>query len=223
MIGGAVLFDIDKIFTVGGVQNYDVADEPASPRAYTIDISLPDDPIGPRVVRLPDMAWGRTTLNVVALPNGMVAVVGGQTNTRPFSDDFAVLSVEMYDPAAQSWFEFSQPLTTARNYHSAALLMKDGRILAGGGGLCSTGCDIHTTWVRDNKCHFESQRAARPASSYLRHCLSAMIRRCTSEPLQRGHRDPAVPAGVQRHACRPSNRRRRPLNVRARRSYGNSG
>jgi galactose oxidase len=155
MIGGAVMFDIDKIFTVGGVQNYDLAGEPSSPRAYVIDISSPDDPEGPTVERLPDMAWGRASLNVVALPNGMVVVVGGQTNTRPFSDDFAVLSVEMYDPSSKSWFEFSQPLTTARNYHSASLLMKDGRIVVGGGGLCSSGCDIYTTWVRASECLVE--------------------------------------------------------------------
>jgi galactose oxidase len=149
------MFDVDMIFTVGGVQNYDLADEPSSSRAYIIDISNPDDPSGPAVERLPDMAWGRASLNVVALPNGMVVVVGGQTNTRPFSDDFAVLSVEMYDPSSKSWFEFSQPLTTARNYHSAALLMKDGRIVVGGGGLCHI-CDINTSWVRATECHCRS-------------------------------------------------------------------
>jgi hypothetical protein len=53
----------------------------------------------------------------------------------------------MYDPFSKAWFEFSQPLKKARNYHSVALLLRDGRVLCGGGGLCATDCDLETEFV----------------------------------------------------------------------------
>jgi galactose oxidase len=145
MNGGAVMFDIGKVFTAGGSESYDYSGAPASNRAYIIDISSPGRE--PMVERQPDMAWRRSLLNVVALPNGMIVVAGGQTNTELFSDNFGVLHVEMYDPVRKAWFEFSQPLKKARNYHSVGLLLRDGRVLCGGGGLCATDCDLETEFV----------------------------------------------------------------------------
>ena len=40
------------------------------------------------------------------------------------------------------------PLAIPRNYHSVALLMPDGRVFTGGGGLCGAGCDTN---------HFDGQ------------------------------------------------------------------
>jgi galactose oxidase len=161
MNGGAVMFDIGKIFTVGGSSNYDFAYEAASNRSYIIDISSPGR--GPVVERQPDMAWRRSLVNVVALPNGMIVVLGGQTNTQLFSDKFGVLRVEMYNPVSKAWVEFSQPLKIARTYHSVGLLLRDGRVLCGGGGLCGYGCDFYTDYVSGDAVVRANSNANRPA------------------------------------------------------------
>ena len=51
----------------------------------------------------------------------------------------AVLSAEIWDPTTNQ-FKFLRRMTTPRTYHSVALLLKDGRVLAGGGGLCGENC-----------------------------------------------------------------------------------
>jgi galactose oxidase len=71
------------------------------------------------------------------LPNGQVVVVGGQTFAQPFSDDTAVLTPELWDPTKQTFSPLA-PQAVPRVYHSVALLLPDGRVLSGGGGLCGT-------------------------------------------------------------------------------------
>jgi galactose oxidase len=62
-------------------------------------------------------------------------VIGGQTVPVPFSDDGAVLTPELWDPATEK-FQKLAAMATPRTYHSVALLLPDGRVLSGGGGLC---------------------------------------------------------------------------------------
>jgi hypothetical protein len=83
------------------------------------------------------MAYARAMHNSVVLPNGQVVVIGGQGVPVPFSDDLSVLAPELWDPATES-FTTLAPMQTPRNYHSVALLLLDGRVLAGGGGLCGS-------------------------------------------------------------------------------------
>jgi galactose oxidase len=49
-----------------------------------------------------------------------------------------VLSPELWDPATGS-FTVMAPQAIPRTYHSAAVLLPDGRVFSGGGGLCG-GC-----------------------------------------------------------------------------------
>ena len=49
----------------------------------------------------------------------------------------SVLSAELWDPATES-FTTMAPAAIPRTYHSVALLMPDGRVFIGGGGLCGT-------------------------------------------------------------------------------------
>jgi galactose oxidase len=51
----------------------------------------------------------------------------------------------MYCLSTQSWSLFEKPLMVPRNYHSVGVLLKDGRILAGGGGLGLAGND-YASW-----------------------------------------------------------------------------
>ncbi|CAE6695668.1 RICIN domain-containing protein [Paraburkholderia haematera] len=131
MNGNAVMYDIGKILAVGGAPSYDSS--PATSDATLIDISS-----GTAVTTtLHSMSYQRAFNNSVVLPNGQVVVVGGQTFAQPFSDDTAVLTPELWDPTKQT---FSPLVAQAvpRVYHSIALLLPDGRVLSGGGGLCGS-------------------------------------------------------------------------------------
>lgn len=139
--GNAVLYDIGKILKVGGAVAYDqdfTQPTYASNTVYTIDIS---NGFGktPIVTQQPSMYFQRSMSNAVVLPTGQVVVVGGQSIPQPFTDTAAVLTPEIWDPATGNW-SLLQPMQTPRTYHSTALLMVDGRIIVGGGGLCGTGC-----------------------------------------------------------------------------------
>ena len=47
----------------------------------------------------------------------------------------------MWDPATEEWTPLL-PMGAQRTYHSVVLLLPDGRILSGGGGLCGT-CEVN--------------------------------------------------------------------------------
>jgi len=74
--------------------------------------------------------------NAVILPTGEVAVVGGMSD--PGNDPgSAVLGIEIYRPATNSWVTLpaSARCTVPRNYHSVALLMPDGRVWMAGSNI----------------------------------------------------------------------------------------
>jgi galactose oxidase len=129
MNGNAVSYDIGKILTLGGSANYDTGSY-ASDRVYHIDING-----APTVTRLADMHFARTMSTSVVLPSGEVVVVGGLPKARIFSDSDAILTPEIWSPVTGQWRVLSG-MSIPRTYHSFALLLKDGRVLAGGGGVC---------------------------------------------------------------------------------------
>jgi galactose oxidase len=130
MNGDAVMYDVGKILTVGGATAYQ--DASATARAYTIDINN-----GVTVARTADMAVTRSFASGVALPDGQVLVVGGQATPVPFSDNGARMAPELWNPATGQWTMLA-PMAVPRTYHSVALLLPDGRVFVGGGGLCGT-------------------------------------------------------------------------------------
>jgi galactose oxidase len=104
----------------------------------------------------------------VVLPDGKVAVFGGENFAVPFSDNTAVLAAELWDPATETF----SPMASAaipRNYHSVALLMPDGRVFTGGGGLCGTGCPENhfdaEIYTPPNLLNDDGTPASRPAIS----------------------------------------------------------
>ncbi|SAL67382.1 oxidase [Caballeronia udeis] len=139
MTGNAVMYDVRKILAVGGAPSYENAY--ATSNATLIDISS-----GAANTRtIAPMSYQRAFANSVALPSGEVVVVGGQTYPQPFSDDNAILTPEIWSPATETF----RPLAAQavpRTYHSIALLLPDGRVLSGGGGLCG-GCSTNHTNV----------------------------------------------------------------------------
>ncbi|MGO4392371.1 galactose oxidase-like domain-containing protein [Variovorax sp. M-6] len=135
MTASAVMYDPGRILKLGGAPNHDSGN--AFNTAYIIDINA--GPPNPATVRkVSPMAYGRTFVNSVVLPNGEVVVMGGQTQPVPFSDAYSVLAAELWSPATESFITLP-PMQKPRNYHSVALLLMDGRVLSGGGGLCA--CD----------------------------------------------------------------------------------
>ena len=77
--------------------------------------------------------------NLTVLADGSVLATGGQsTNGGGGLVDLAnaAFEAERWDPATGAWTELA-PAAVARQYHSTALLLPDGRVLTGGGGICS--------------------------------------------------------------------------------------
>jgi galactose oxidase len=134
MNGSAVMYDVGKILTIGGGQAYNSGI--ASNRAYTIDLNN-----GVTAQRTGDMAYGRAYTHAVALPDGKVLAVTGTTNILTFSDVAGVLAPELWDPATGKFTQLA-PMNTPRTYHSTALLLPDGRVFVGGGGLCGP-CQVN--------------------------------------------------------------------------------
>jgi galactose oxidase len=136
MNGNAVMYDIGKIVTLGGAPSYQ--NSSATKRAYTIDISRgPGQPVV--VNRTGNMAFARAFVNSVVLPDGTVLAVGGQAHAQPFSDSTAAMQPELWNPATGQFTLMAQ-MKVPRNYHSIALLLPDGTVFSGGGGLCGQGC-----------------------------------------------------------------------------------
>jgi len=76
--------------------------------------------------------------NLTVLADGSVLATGGQsTNGGGGLVDLAnpVYEAERWDPATGAWTDLA-PAAVARQYHSTALLLPDGRVLTGGGGIC---------------------------------------------------------------------------------------
>lgn len=132
MNGNAVMYDTGKILTVGGAPHYEQAGGTRNAYAITIEGSS-----SVRVRKLAPMANARAFHNSVVLPDGTVAVLGGQNWAAPFSDDTAVRTVELWDPDTGRFSTLSAA-AVPRTYHSVALLMPDGRVFTGGGGMCGS-------------------------------------------------------------------------------------
>ena len=133
--GDAVLYDVGTILKAGGAPAYQ--NTTASGASYVIKFTG-----GVAVTKIAPLAYPRAFSSGVALPNGQVVIVGGQTTPVPFSDNTAILVPEIWDPATRV-FRQMKPMQTSRVYHSTAILLPDGRVFVGGGGQCGQGCSAN--------------------------------------------------------------------------------
>ncbi|KAF4556378.1 Hypothetical protein D9617_1g082550 [Elsinoe fawcettii] len=131
-----VLYDAaqGKILSAGGSQDY--TNSPAFTSAHITTITKPFVPA--TVEKVPDMAFPRGYANAVVLPDGTTLVTGGMRRSMVFSDYNAVLTPELFDPKTKTWRSMAEE-GVPRNYHSVSLLLADGRVFSGGGGLCAVG------------------------------------------------------------------------------------
>jgi len=85
---------------------------------------------------------GRRQHNLTILADGRVLVTGGNTDgARLVSATAATFIPEIWDPQTGR-FDTLNPMAADRQYHSIALLLADGRVLSGGGGICGDCFDI---------------------------------------------------------------------------------
>lgn len=134
MNGNIAMYDGDKLLKAGGAPAYEEVQ--ANDQAYAIDFSAgPTAPVA--VTKQKPMAFPRAFANAVVLPNGQVVVVGGMNYPVPFSDARSVMIPEIWTPETGAFTRLAV-MQTPRNYHSVALLLSDGRVLVGGGGLCGS-------------------------------------------------------------------------------------
>ncbi len=134
------LYDEGKLLQAGG-SLYE--NNTSTTHAAIIDINSAT----PERTHIAEMQYPRIFHNQVILPNGEVMVIGGNTTGEKFSDrnlitgvSTSILTPEIWSPFTQTWRTVA-PHSTPRNYHSVALLMTDGRIWSGGGGLCACSAD----------------------------------------------------------------------------------
>ncbi len=129
--GVVVMYEQGKLLFAGGTRNG--IDNQATDRAMTIDINQEV----PKVTLINALHTPRRFSNGVVLPSGEVLVIGGNTNGIKYDDQFSVLTPELWNPQTQTWRELAD-MSVPRNYHSTALLLPDGRVWSGGGGLCGS-------------------------------------------------------------------------------------
>ena len=79
------------------------------------------------------MAFPRSYLNLTILPDGEVLATGGSTTTDKGNFAAAVHEAELWSPVTKAWTTMAR-MQTPRLYHSTALLLPDGTVLAAGGG-----------------------------------------------------------------------------------------
>ncbi|MGH3126858.1 MAG: galactose oxidase-like domain-containing protein, partial [Gaiellaceae bacterium] len=79
------------------------------------------------------MAFGRAYQTLTLLPDGTVLVSGGMSTSDGVDITKAVLPAEIWNPDTETWTTVA-PLQNGREYHSTAILLKDGRVLMAGGG-----------------------------------------------------------------------------------------
>ena len=144
MCGIAVMYDATqgKILSAGGSPNY--SGMQASTSAHVI--TLGNAGATPGVTQVGSLNYARTFANAIVLPNGQVFVTGGQSVGQLFSDNQATLTPELFDPATNTFTKMA-PNSIPRTYHSVGLLLLDGTVFSGGGGLCG-GCSSN---------HFDAQ------------------------------------------------------------------
>jgi hypothetical protein len=102
---------------------------PSSNTTFVIDMSK----ASPTWQQTPSMAYPRSFLNLVTLPDGNVVVVGGELDKDGGNTANAVYAAELWDSKTQTWSTMSS-MKTPREYHATALLLSDGRVVVSGSG-----------------------------------------------------------------------------------------
>jgi hypothetical protein len=126
--GSSVQYLPGKILYSGGASSIDNT-EPAQATTAVLDTNAAT----PTWRQTSPMLYPRIYHTLTMLANGHVLAVGGGTNSDQEMITTGVLPTEIWDPTSETW-SAAAPIAAARNYHSTAVLMPDGRVLVAGGG-----------------------------------------------------------------------------------------
>ncbi len=119
--GAAVMYDDGKILYAGGGRTTNTAE--------IIDLNAP----APAWQWTGSMATRRRHLNATVLPTGEVLATGGSSGTAFNDVGAAVRTAELWSPLTGAWTTLASN-TVGRTYHSASILLPDGRVLHTGSG-----------------------------------------------------------------------------------------
>ncbi len=119
--GSAVMYTPGKVLIVGG-------DDPPTNTAEIIDLNSSS----PAWSYTNSMANHRRQLNATILPDGTVLVTGGSSGKGFNNTQDPVYAAELWNPHTGTWTTLASS-SSYRGYHSIAVLLPDGRVLAAGG------------------------------------------------------------------------------------------
>ncbi len=128
-------YDIGKVLVAGG-GSVSEGGQTAVPTRTAKVVNVNSS--GTSVSSTGHMSVGRRLFDLTALADGSVLATGGQSRSDGGFVDLAnpVFAAERWDPATGAWTVLSSA-SRVRQYHSAAALLPDGRVLTGGGGICA--------------------------------------------------------------------------------------
>jgi hypothetical protein len=126
--GSSVMYRPGKILYAGGAARFSV-DAPAKATSAVLDLT----PGTPGWQQTAPLNTARVYHTLTMLADGKVLAVGGNINGSQISPTPGVLPAEIWDPASQTWTTVAS-MSTARSYHSTAVLQRDGTVLVAGGG-----------------------------------------------------------------------------------------
>jgi hypothetical protein len=126
--GSSVMYRPGKVLYSGGAPSVtNTTTAAASASVIDLNASTPTwTPVAP-------MNHARVYHTLTMLADGTVLAVGGEQTSDETNATTGVLTPEIWDPTTQTWTD-GTPMAVARNYHSTAVLMPDGRVLVAGGG-----------------------------------------------------------------------------------------
>ena len=120
--GSAVMYAPGKVLVMGG-------GDPPTNTAEVIDLNEPS----PSWRAVGSMEFARRQINATLLPDGNVLVTGGTSSSGFNNPAGAVHAAELWNPTTEQWTTLASSSGIPRVYHSAALLLPDGRVLSTGG------------------------------------------------------------------------------------------